>query len=75
MTILAQNGSTMVNYDNVLAITMNDKYIHAHPANGGQPIAIGVYDSRERTKEVFTKMSTTIMYSDGIPKRVIMDKE
>ena len=55
MTIVAQNRSVVVNYDNLVAVELRGNYIHAYPASGGNPIPIGVYDD-DRAKEVYADL-------------------
>lgn len=56
MIIVSQNKDTIINYDNILALSVSGKYIQAHPANGGHAISLGVYETDERALEVFRDM-------------------
>lgn len=47
MIIVSQNGKVAVNTKNILAIEQQGKYIHAHPANGGNPVTIAAYETYE----------------------------
>lgn len=63
MTIIGQNKTVAVNYDNVIAIEIHGTYISAHPANGGSVIPLGLYASPGRTIEVFTELERKIAFS------------
>lgn len=47
MMIVSQNGKVAVNMENVLAMEVQGKYIHAHPANGWNPVTIAAYENHE----------------------------
>lgn len=53
MIVISQNGKVAVNMENVLALEVQGKYIHAHPANERNPVAIAVYETHEDAERGF----------------------
>lgn len=63
MTIVGQNKSVAVNYDNLIAIEIHGTYISAHPVTGGSVIPLGLYKDAERTLEVLGELERKIAFS------------
>ena len=53
MMIVGQNGKVVVNTDNCIAIETHGRYIHAHSVYSSSTIPLGVFETEERTQEVF----------------------
>ena len=53
MMIVGQNGKVIVNTDNCIAIETHGRYIHAHSAFSSSTSPLGVFETEERTQEVF----------------------
>lgn len=65
MTIVSQNGSCIVNYDNVVAISVQGRYIHAY-STSGENIPIGVYADEDRAKEVLVSIVEFLDEMDSV---------
>lgn len=62
MIVISQNGKVAVNAENILAFEQQGRYIHAHPANGGNPIPLIFCetedDAENRFKTLIDRIST-----------------
>lgn len=65
MTIISQNGSCIVNYDNVVAISVQGRYIHAF-STSGENIPIGVYGDEKRAGDVLSLIVDFIDDMDSV---------
>ena len=71
MMIVGQNGKVVVNTDNCIAIETHGRYIHAHSVYSSSTIPLGVFETEERTQEVFDAVVgsfTTSIHVIYIPK-------
>ena len=65
MKILSQNKQILLNDNHVLCYERHGDYIQAHPSHGGSSIAMGFFNTRERTEEVFNELIQCA--KDGVP--------
>lgn len=65
MTIINQDGTYAVNYDNCAVIVVNGPYVHSH-SNDGSVVSLGSYASEERAKEVLLELMDALTETDYI---------
>lgn len=65
MTIINQDGTYAVNYDNCSVVNVNGSYIHSH-SNDGSVVSLGSYASEERAKEVLLEMMDALRNTEYI---------
>ena len=68
MIVISQNGKVAVNMENVLALEVQGKYIHAHPANERNPVAIAVYETYEDAERSFNILIDRISTEERVIK-------
>lgn len=68
MIVISQNGKVAVNAENILAFEQQGRYIHAHPANGGNPIPLIFCETEDDAEHHFKTLIAIIGTKEKVYK-------